>query len=84
MAGGREGESTTYWSTLPHGLLCVSALSLSAFPSPSNGRFTTPASLTMNLDIDLLYSADPGPVDGSILVLQEQHRSKKVWDVDVS
>ncbi|KAF7132495.1 hypothetical protein RHSIM_Rhsim09G0059800 [Rhododendron simsii] len=38
--------------------------------------------MTMNLDIDLLHSANPGPIDGSILVLQQQHRSKKVWDAD--
>ncbi|XP_058218437.1 serine/threonine-protein phosphatase 7 long form homolog [Rhododendron vialii] len=36
----------------------------------------------MDLDVDLLHSADSGPIDGSILVLQQQHRSKKVWDAD--
>ncbi|XP_058190392.1 serine/threonine-protein phosphatase 7 long form homolog [Rhododendron vialii] len=36
----------------------------------------------MDLDVDLLHSADPGPIDGSILVLQQQHRSQKVWDAD--
>ncbi|KAF7113359.1 hypothetical protein RHSIM_RhsimUnG0133300 [Rhododendron simsii] len=39
---------------------------------------------TMDLNLNEFRSPDPGPRDGSILRLQQQHRSREVWEADVS
>ncbi|KAG5566046.1 hypothetical protein RHGRI_001843 [Rhododendron griersonianum] len=39
---------------------------------------------TMDLNLNALRSPDPGPRDGLILRLQHQHRSREVWEADVS
>ncbi|KAI8554498.1 hypothetical protein RHMOL_Rhmol05G0104100 [Rhododendron molle] len=36
----------------------------------------------MDLNLNELRSPDPGPRDGSILRLQQQHRSREVWEAD--
>ncbi|KAF7131861.1 hypothetical protein RHSIM_Rhsim09G0099200 [Rhododendron simsii] len=38
----------------------------------------------MDLNLNELRSPDSGPRDGSILHLQQHHRSRKVWEADVS
>ncbi|KAI8534609.1 hypothetical protein RHMOL_Rhmol10G0103700 [Rhododendron molle] len=37
---------------------------------------------TMDLNLNELRSPDPGPRDGSILRLQQQHHSREVWEAD--
>ncbi|KAF7123173.1 hypothetical protein RHSIM_Rhsim12G0118600 [Rhododendron simsii] len=37
---------------------------------------------TMDLNLNELRSPDPGPRDGSILRLQQHHRSREVWEAD--
>ncbi|KAF7129551.1 hypothetical protein RHSIM_Rhsim10G0000300 [Rhododendron simsii] len=39
---------------------------------------------TMDLNLNELRSPDPGPRDGSILRLQQKHRSRAIWEADVS
>ncbi|KAG5553138.1 hypothetical protein RHGRI_011110 [Rhododendron griersonianum] len=91
MAGGGEGESTTTLEYTPTWVVaCVCTLIVGiSLPVERAIHYTGKAKslfyyihLTMDLNVDLLCSADPGPIDGSILVLQRQHRSKKVWDAD--
>lgn len=38
----------------------------------------------MELELDKLRRVEPGPRDENVLVLQGQHRSRLIWDADVS